>query len=132
MAETESPARGGAWGGSSGVSGPNFDASSEESSVPASGSSSVVSTGVTSASGVASTPGVAPGSAAAGTGTGVVGVTRQMVFDRSSATISAPRGSTVTPTGRPRVMPSSPRKPETKSTGSPAGSPLRSGQDTTP
>lgn len=37
-----------------------------------------------------------------------VGVTRQMVLERSSATMSAPFGSTVTPTGRPRVLPSSP------------------------
>lgn len=43
------------------------------------------------------------------------GVTRQMMLARSSATINAPRGSTVTPTGRPRVLPSSPWKPETKS-----------------
>ena len=50
------------------------------------------------------------------------GVTRQIVFDRSSATISAPRGSTVTPTGRPRVLPST-WNPVTKSTGSPAGWP---------
>src|SRR5690606_10374883 len=57
--------------------------------------------------------------------------TRQIVFDRSSATISAPRGSTVTPTGRPRVVPSSSRKPVTKSTGSPAGRPLRNGTNTT-
>src|SRR5690606_11602701 len=40
------------------------------------------------------------------------GTTRQIVLDRSSATISAPRGSTVTPTGRPRVLPSSPRRSE--------------------
>ena len=32
------------------------------------------------------------------------GVTRQMVFERSSATINAPRGSTATPTGRPRSL----------------------------
>src|SRR3546814_7030828 len=43
------------------------------------------------------------------------GATRQIVFERSSATISAPRGSTATPTGRPRVFPSSPMKPVTKS-----------------
>src|SRR5690606_28271191 len=59
------------------------------------------------------------------------GTTRQIVLDRSSATISAPRGSTVTPTGRPRVLPSSPRKPDTKSIGSPAGRPLRNGTNTT-
>jgi short-subunit dehydrogenase len=49
------------------------------------------------------------------------GVTRQTVFERSSATISAPRGSTVTPTGRPNVLPPGSRNPVTKSTGSPAG-----------
>lgn len=59
------------------------------------------------------------------------GVTRQMMFARSSATISAPRGSTVTPTGRPRVLPSVPRKPVTKSTGGPAGRPSRKGTNTT-
>lgn len=59
------------------------------------------------------------------------GVTRHTVFDRSSATMRAPCGSTVTPTGRPRVMPSLPRKPETKSTGSPAGRPSRNGTNTT-
>jgi hypothetical protein len=31
---------------------------------------------------------------------GLAAVTRQIVLDRSSATISAPRPSTVTPTGR--------------------------------
>ena len=54
-------------------------------------------------------------------------VTRQMVLDRSSAMISAPFGSTVTPTGRPRVLPSSPRKPVAKSMGSPAGRPSAKG-----
>ena len=68
--------------------------------------------------------------AGAGAGAGRVGVIRQMVFDRSSATISAPRGSTVTPTGRPRVLPSF-RKPVTKSTGLPAGRPPRKGTKTT-
>jgi hypothetical protein len=34
---------------------------------------------------------------------GRAGVTRQTVFDRPSAIISPPRGSTVTPTGRPKV-----------------------------
>src|SRR4051812_1451799 len=49
-----------------------------------------------------------------------VAVTRQIVFDRSSATIRAPRLlSTVTPTGRPRVLPSSPMKPVSTSTGGP-------------
>jgi hypothetical protein len=54
-------------------------------------------------------------------------VTRQIVLDRSSATSSPPRPSTVTPTGRPRVLPSSPMKPVTKSTGGPAGRPLLNG-----
>src|SRR5690606_36936734 len=70
-------------------------------------------------------------STCAGAGTGVVGVTRQIVLDRSSATINAPRGSTVTPTGRPRVRPSSPRKPLTKSTGSPVGRPFSKRTNTT-
>ena len=60
-----------------------------------------------------------------------VGVTRQMVLDRSSATISAPRGSTVTPTGRPRVRPSSPWNPDTKSIGSPTGWPFLKRTNTT-
>ena len=51
----------------------------------------------------------------------LLGVMRQIVFDRSSATISAPRGSTDTPTGRPRVLPSLSMNPVTKSTGRPAG-----------
>src|SRR3546814_14193970 len=54
-----------------------------------------------------------------------------MVFERSSATMRAPRGSTLTPTGRPRVFPSAPLKPETKSTGGPAGRPPRNGTKTT-
>ena len=54
-------------------------------------------------------------------------VTRQTVLAKSSAMISAPLGSTVTPTGRPRVLPSSPRKPVAKSMGSPAGLPLLNG-----
>jgi hypothetical protein len=58
-------------------------------------------------------------------------VTRQIVLDRSSATISAPRLSTVTPTGRPRVLPSSPMKPSRKSTGGPDGRPLLNGTKTT-
>src|SRR3954454_4181021 len=59
-------------------------------------------------------------------------VTRQIVFDRSSATISAPRLlSTVTPTGRPRVLPSSPMKPVSTSTGGPDGRPLLKGTNTT-
>ena len=60
-----------------------------------------------------------------------VGVTRQIVLERSSATIRAPRGSTVTPTGRPRVLPSLSRKPETKSIGGPAGRPFANGTKTT-
>ena len=59
------------------------------------------------------------------------GVTRQSVFDRSSATIRAPRGSTLTPTGRPRALPSAPRKPHAKSIGAPAGRPSRNGTNTT-
>ncbi len=58
-------------------------------------------------------------------------VTRQTVFDRSSATIRAPRGSTETPTGRPRALPSPVRKPDTTSIGSPAGRPSRNGTKTT-
>src|SRR3978361_6650 len=54
-----------------------------------------------------------------------------MVFERSSATISAPRPSTVTPTGRPRVLPSSPINPTKKSTGEPEGRPFRNGTKTT-
>jgi hypothetical protein len=54
------------------------------------------------------------------------GVTRQTVFDRSSATINAPLGSTVTPTGRPMVLPSA-WKPVTKSTGAPLGRPSLKG-----
>lgn len=54
-------------------------------------------------------------------------VTRHTVLAKSSAMISAPFGSTVTPTGRPRVLPSSPRKPVAKSTGSPEGLPLLKG-----
>jgi hypothetical protein len=61
----------------------------------------------------------------------LAGVTRQIVLDRSSATISAPRPSTVTPTGRPRVLPSSPMKPARKSTGGPDGRPLLNGTKTT-
>src|SRR5690606_39969913 len=57
-------------------------------------------------------------------------VMRQMVFAKSSATINAPRGSTVTPTGRPRALPSSVRKPVAKSTGSPTGFPSRSEEHT--
>ena len=57
--------------------------------------------------------------------------TRQMMLARSSAMITAPRGSTVTPTGRPRVVPSSSRKPVAKSIGSPAGWPLLKGTNTT-
>lgn len=53
------------------------------------------------------------------------------LFDRPSATIKAPRGSAVTPTGRPRALPSSAREPETKSIGSPAGRPSRKGAKTT-
>src|SRR5690606_29884074 len=71
------------------------------------------------------------GGAAAGVRLAPCGVTRQTVLERSSQTISAPRGSTATPTGRPRVRPSSPRKPVTTSTGSPAGRPLRKGTNTT-
>jgi DNA-binding transcriptional ArsR family regulator len=59
------------------------------------------------------------------------GVMRQTVLDRSSATMSAPFGSRVTPTGRPRVLPSPPMKPVTKSTGGPAGRPARKGTKTT-
>src|SRR5690606_7456062 len=79
----------------------------------------------------------AAGAAAAGEGAGAGAaapsrVTRQIVLDRSSATISAPRGSTVTPTGRPRaVWFSRSRKPVRKSTGSPAGRPSRNGTNTT-
>src|SRR3954471_20759513 len=58
-------------------------------------------------------------------------VTRQIVFDRSSATSSAPRPSTVTPTGRPRVLPSSPINPSKKSSGGPEGRPLLNGTKTT-
>jgi putative transcriptional regulator len=54
-------------------------------------------------------------------------VTLQIVFERSSAMIKAPRGSTVTPTGRPRALPSSSRNPTAKSIGSPAGRPSRNG-----
>src|SRR5690606_29664908 len=75
------------------------------------------------------------GDRAAATGCGDcpvrAGVMRQIVFDKSSATISAPFGSTVTPTGRPRVVPSLSRNPVTKSTGGPAGRPSRNGTNTT-
>lgn len=50
------------------------------------------------------------------------GVTRQTVLDRSSATMTAPLGSSVTPTGRPMVLPPA-WKPVTKSTGGPLGRP---------
>src|SRR5882757_11170890 len=59
-------------------------------------------------------------------------ITRQIVFDRSSATIRAPRlVSTVTPTGRPRVLPSSPMKPVSTSIGGPDGRPVLKGTNTT-
>src|SRR3954447_3306707 len=58
-------------------------------------------------------------------------VTRQTVFERSSGTSRAPRPSTVTPTGRPRVLPSSPMNPSRKSTGGPEGRPLLNGTNTT-
>src|SRR4051794_9831711 len=63
---------------------------------------------------------------------GGAAVTRQIVFDRSSATIRAPcLVSTVTPTGRPRVLPSSPMKPVSTSTGCPDGRPFLKGTKTT-
>ena len=45
------------------------------------------------------------------------GVTRQMRLPTSSATSSAPRPSTATPTGRPSALPSSSRKPVRISSG---------------
>jgi NADPH:quinone reductase-like Zn-dependent oxidoreductase len=59
-----------------------------------------------------------------------IGVTRHTVFDRSSATMTAPLGSSVTPTGRPMVFPSA-WKPVTKSTGAPLGWPPENGTKTT-
>ena len=47
-----------------------------------------------------------------------------------SATSNAPRGSTVTPTGRPKVLPFA-WKPVTTSIGCPAGRPPRNGTNTT-
>jgi hypothetical protein len=58
------------------------------------------------------------------------GVMRHTVFDRSSATITAPLGSSVTPTGRPMVLPSA-WKPVPKSTGGPLGRPLAKGMKIT-
>src|SRR5690606_27808037 len=90
------------------------------------------SEGATPSAGASVPAGTAPPSGAAGAVAGPpTRDTRQMMLARSSAMITAPRGSTVTPTGRPRVVPSSSRKPVAKSIGSPAGRPLRNGTNTT-
>ena len=48
-------------------------------------------------------------------------LTRQMVLPTSSATSSAPRRSSSTPTGRPKALPSSLTKPVSTSSGRPLG-----------
>lgn len=58
-------------------------------------------------------------------------LTRQTVFPTSSATSSAPRESTATPTGRPRALPPTSRKPVSTSTGAPDGLPPVNGTKTT-
>src|SRR5690606_5560674 len=94
----------------------------DQGPVPASGTVSVSSPPAWS---------VAGGGGAGGGAAAPVRATRQTMLARSSAMTRAPRGSTVTPTGRPRVVPSSSRKPVAKSLGSPAGRPLRNGTNTT-
>ena len=53
--------------------------------------------------------------------------TRQMTLPTSSATSSAPRLSSVTPTGRPLAAPLALRKPVSTSTGIPDGLPASNG-----